>query len=74
MTNIYAEHWQRHVLLVWANFPATFKIRRELAGVQNKKPSVLYVFEHKTKKNLIHASYTRTVAFWHISNIPPMIL
>ena len=43
---------------------------REPAGVQNRHPSVLYVFEHKTKNILIHAPHIRIAAFWHISNIP----
>ena len=34
---------------------------------------VLYVFEHKTQYLLINVPYTRTVVFWHISNMPPMI-
>ena len=40
----------------------------------NTLPKLLYVFEHKTKYVLIHAPHTRIVVFWHISNIPPMIL
>ena len=35
---------------------------------------VLDVFEHKTQHLLIHASYTPSVVFWHISNTHPMIL
>ena len=47
--------------------------RHKPAGVQNRQPSVLYVFEDKKKTILIHALHTRIVAFWHISNIPPRI-
>ena len=43
--------------------------RREPAGVQNKPPNGLYVFEHKTWYILIHAPHTRTLAFWQ-----PMIM
>ena len=42
-------------------------------GVQNRQPSVLYVFEHKTKHILIHAAHTGIVAFRHISDTPPRI-
>ena len=42
-------------------------------GSRTRLPSALYVFEHKTKNILIHAPHTCTVAFWHISNIPPRI-
>ena len=45
----------------------------ELALDYNTLPKLLYIFEHKTYYVLIHALYTRIVAFWHISNIPPMI-
>ena len=31
--------------------------RREPAEVQNRPPSVLYIFEHKTKYILIHAPH-----------------
>ena len=42
-------------------------------GVQNKQPSVIYVFGHKTKNILIYAPHTHIVAFWHIRNIPPRV-
>ena len=48
---------------------APLAARRETVGVQNKPPNVLCVFEHKTKNILIHAPRTRTVAFWHISDM-----
>ena len=35
---------------------------------------MLYVFTHKTQYLLIHAPFTRIVVFWHIGNIPPVIL
>ena len=38
--------------------------------IQNRQPSVLYVFEHKTKNILIHAPHTHIVAFWYISKYP----
>ena len=44
--------------------------RHQSARDQNRPPKVLYVFEHKTQYILIHAPHIRTVAFWHISNIP----
>ena len=52
---------------------APLAARRERAGFQTRPSSVLYVFEHKTKNILIHAPHTRTVAFWHISNVLPRI-
>ena len=48
--------------------------RCEPPGVQNRQPSVLYVFAHKTKNIRIHAPHTPVVAFWYISNIPPMMV
>ena len=39
--------------------------QREIAGVQNRQPSVLYIFEHKTKYILIHAPHALTMAFGH---------
>ena len=42
-------------------------------GMQKRRTNGLYVFEHKTQYILKHAPHTRTVAFWHISNIPPRI-
>ena len=33
-------------------------------GSRTRPPSVLYVFEHKTKNILIHTPHTCTVAFW----------
>ena len=47
---------------------------RELAGDYKRLPEVLNILEHKTYYLLIHAPLTRIVVFWHISNIPPMIL
>ena len=47
--------------------------RRNQRVAQNRQPSVIYVFEHKTKHILIHASQTRNVAFWHINNLPPRV-
>ena len=52
---------------------APLAARREPAGIQNRPPNVLYVYEHKTWHILIHAPYTRIVAFWHIGDISPMI-
>ena len=46
---------------------------RELALDYNTLPKMLYIFEHKTYYVLIHAPYAHIVAFWHISNITPMI-
>ena len=43
---------------------------RELVMNHNTLLEVLYVFEHKTWYISIHASYTRIVVFWLISNIP----
>ena len=40
------------------------------AGIFNRLPEVLYVFEHFMQYLLIHASYT-LVVFWHISKMPP---
>ena len=45
----------------------------EPAGKLWQLCKVLYIFEHKTQYLLIHAPYTLTVVFWHISNIPLMI-
>ena len=39
--------------------------------VMTRLLEVLYVFEHNTQYLLIHVPYTRIMAFWHISNIPP---
>ena len=52
---------------------APLPARRKPAGVQYRQPNGLYVFEHKTKYILIYAPHNRTVAFWYIRNIPPMI-
>ena len=46
---------------------------REPAGKLWQLSNVLYVFEHKMKYPLIHAPFTRTVVFWHIGKVPPMI-
>ena len=46
---------------------------REPAGSYDKTTRTAICFEHKTQYLLIRAQYTRTVVFWHISNIPPMI-
>ena len=63
-------HWMK----VWPNkrvsqMQAPLAACREPAGDQNKPPKALYVYEHKTQYNLIHAPHTNIVAFWHISNI-----
>ena len=47
---------------------------REPAGSYDKTTRTAICFEQKTQYLLIHAPYTRIVVFWHISNIPPMIL
>ena len=47
---------------------------REPAGSYDKTTRTAICFEHKTQYLLICAPYTRIVVFWHISNIPPMIL
>ena len=47
---------------------------REPAGSYDKTTRTALCFEHKTQYLLIRAPYTRIVVFWHISNIPPMIL
>ena len=41
---------------------APLAVRREPAGVQNKKASELYVFECKTKNILIHAPHTPKIS------------
>ena len=46
---------------------------RELALDYDTLPKALYGFEHKTLYCLIHALYTHSVVFWHISNKPHMI-
>ena len=46
---------------------------REPAGKLWQLCKVLYAFENKTQYLLIHAPYTRIVAFWHTGKIPPMI-
>ena len=46
---------------------------REPAGSYDKTTRTAICFEHKTQYLLIPAPYTRIVAFWHISKIPPMI-
>ena len=46
---------------------------RKLALDYNTLSKLLYVFEHKKWYVSIHASYTRILVFWHISNILPMI-
>ena len=53
--------------------PAPLATHREPGGIQNKSLNMLYVFEHKMLWILIHAPHTRTMAFWHIGNKPPMI-
>ena len=50
---------------------APFAAYREQARSYDRLPDNLYVFEHKTQYLLIHVPYTRSVVFWHISNIPP---
>ena len=47
---------------------------REPAGSYDKTTWTAICFGHKTQYLLIRAPYTRIVVFWHISNIPPMIL
>ena len=47
---------------------------REPAGSYDKTTRIAICFEQKTQYLLIHAPYTHIVVFWHISNIPPMIL
>ena len=47
---------------------------REPAGGYDKTTRTAICFEQKTQYLLIHAPYTRIVVFWHMSNIPPMIL
>ena len=47
---------------------------REPAGSYDKTTRTAICFKHKTQYLLIRAPYTRIVVFWHISNIPPMIL
>ena len=47
---------------------------RQPAGSYDKTTRTAICFEHKTQYLLIYAPYTRIVVFWHISNIPPMIL
>ena len=47
---------------------------REPAGSYDKTTQTDICFEHKTHYILIRALYNRTVVFWHISSIPPMIL
>ena len=46
---------------------------REPAGSYDKTTRTAICFEHKTQYLLIRAPYTRSVVYWHISNIPPMI-
>ena len=52
---------------------ATLAASREPAGKLWQLYKVLYVYEQKTQYLLIHAQFTRTVIFWHIGNVPPMI-
>ena len=47
---------------------------REPAGSYDKTTWTAICFEHKTQYLLIRAPYIHIVVFWHISNIPPMIL
>ena len=47
---------------------------RESAVSYDKTHRTAICFERKTQYLLIRAQYTRIVVFWHISNIPPMIL
>ena len=51
---------------MWAPLAAC----REPAGTLLQ---LLFVFEHKTEYLLIRAPVSRTVVFWHIGNVPPMI-
>ena len=53
---------------------ATLAASREWAGKLWQPCKVLYVSEQKTQYLLIHAEFTRIVIFWHIGNVPPMIL
>ena len=46
---------------------------REPAGELWQLCKVSHVFEHQMQYLLIHAPFNRTVVFWHISNVPPMI-
>ena len=47
---------------------------REPAGSYDKTTQTAICFEHKKQYLLIRTPYTHIVVFWHISNIPPMIL
>ena len=44
------------------------------AGSYDKTSRTAICFEHKTQYLLTRAPWNRIVFFWHISNIPPMIL
>ena len=55
----------KRVSEMWAPLAAL----RKPAGVQNRPPGMLYVFEHKTKNILTHAPHTHTLAFWHINKM-----
>ena len=52
---------------------APLATRHEPAGIQIGPPNGFYIFEQKTKYIVIHIPHIRTVAFWHIGIIPPMI-
>ena len=52
---------------------ATLAASREPAGKLWQLCKVSYVSEQKTQYLLIHAQFTRSVIFWHIGNVPPMI-
>ena len=47
---------------------------REPAGKLWQLRKVLYVFEHKTQYLLFQAPFAHIVVFWHIGNVPPLIL
>ena len=53
---------------------ATLAASREPAGKLWQLCKVLYVFKQKTQYLLIHAQFTCIVIFWHIGNVPSMIL
>ena len=66
--------WGRSVNKLASQMRAPLVACREPAGKLWQLCKVLYVFEHETQYLLIHAPFTPIVVFWHISNIPPMIL
>ena len=70
----FPNYWKSSSNRLVSQMRATLVAYLEPAGKLWQLCKVLYVLEHKMQYILIHAPYTRIGVFWHISNIPPLIL